>query len=201
MDEWGVWTYLFSVPVILLVFGFLCVVLEVFVPSGGLLGFAAAVFLTAAVVAAFTLYGEGFGVVVLVIIAVMTPAIVVWGLSLWPRTSLGRKMILWPPSPGEPDSAGSRNEANDRLVGMVGLAVTDLRPGGVVSVAGKQFSATCRLGPLAQGTPVVVREVRAGYLVVEPGEMPQADVDREDRPDLPEVCPPVPEGNHQRRNS
>lgn len=179
VDNWGFWSYLFSVPVGLLVLGLVCVVFEVFVPSGGLLGFTAGVFLVAAVAIAFAAYGEGFGVVILLVVALVTPVVVFWGFRVWPETSLGRQMVLWPPSPEELGPNALPAGGGSDLTGKIGRAVTDLRPGGVVKVEDREFSAICPLGVVRQGTPIVVREVRGSYLVVEPANgvgKPDADL-------------------------
>ncbi len=53
------------------------------------------------------------------------------------------------------------------LVGARGVAVTDLRPGGEVEIAGKRYEASVEIGDIVAGTPVVVRRRSDFGLIVE----------------------------------
>lgn len=88
--------WILLVPVGILLLGFLFVVLEVFVPSGGVLGLGAAILITTAVVLGFLWGGERTGVIILLVAAVVTPVLVVWAFRVWPETALGQEMVLFP---------------------------------------------------------------------------------------------------------
>lgn len=62
------------------------------------------------------------------------------------------------------DAAAPR--ASD-LVGARGVAVTDLRPGGEVEIAGRRYEASVEIGDIAAGTAVVVRRRSDFGLIVE----------------------------------
>ncbi len=168
----------------LLLLGFVCVLLEVFVPSGGVLGVLAAVLLITAVTFGFVGGGQIFGVVVLAVAFLTVPVLVGWGLSVWPKTPLGRQMVLWPPEPSEGSPTDGWEKSTSARVGQIGVAVTELLPGGVVEIGGREFSAVASFAPVPKGTIVRVKEVRISYLVVEPflqetaGEHPSADVSK-----------------------
>ena len=56
------------------------------------------------------------------------------------------------------------------LVGAIGVAKSDLRPSGVVRVADDDWSATSAGGPIAKGSSVRVQRVDSVRLIVEPAE-------------------------------
>lgn len=58
--------------------------------------------------------------------------------------------------------------AAKEMVGQIGTAVTDLRPGGKVVVSGEQYDAVALLGDyITKGTPVLVKKYQSGQLYVE----------------------------------
>lgn len=56
------------------------------------------------------------------------------------------------------------------LVGAIGVAKSDLRPSGVVRVADNDWTATSAAGPIAKGMSVRVQRVDSVRLIVEPAE-------------------------------
>ena len=162
------WTLVLSVPVGLLLLGYLSIVLEVFVPSGGLLTLLAVGCLVAAIATGFAQFGEVYGVVMLLAVAFGAPVVLTWALSVWPETSLGRQMILHPPSPEEWKASQIISSRNEELVGKVGFARTELLPGGIVRVGDWELPAVSTVGAVAKNRPVVIVEVRASYVLVRP---------------------------------
>ena len=78
---------------ILLVVGLILAMLEIFVPSGGVLGFLSVTSLIAALVMAFRHSPwSGLGFLGLAVFAV--PAGLVFALQLWPKTPMGRRILL-----------------------------------------------------------------------------------------------------------
>jgi membrane-bound serine protease (ClpP class) len=60
--------------------------------------------------------------------------------------------------------------AEPSLLGARGLAVTDLRPGGQVEIAGRRYEAKVEVGAIDAGAPIVVRGHSDFGLVVERAE-------------------------------
>ncbi|MFM8735488.1 MAG: NfeD family protein [Pirellulales bacterium] len=140
--------------------------LEVFVPSGGVLGFLSVVALGAGVVTAFAEHGPLIGVAVLSATAVAAPLVLGIAFRLFPDTPLGRRVLPPPPQPDEvvPD-VGRRNELRE-LVGREGRSTIDLLPWGTVEVGGRDLPAMSESGPIVAGTAIEVIGVQAGGLVV-----------------------------------
>lgn len=80
---------------------------------------------------------------------------------IWDRLVLGAAVQT--DAQGRPAAA----QTDRSLVGQRGVAVTALRPGGEVEIAGRRYQASVAVGALDAGAPVVVREQGAFGLVVE----------------------------------
>jgi membrane-bound serine protease (ClpP class) len=160
MDLW-IWA------VVLLAVGLSLAVLEVFLPSGGLIGFLAGCTLVAAIVIAFK-EGSAVGLAVLSTALVGIPIVVTVALQLWPKTALGRRMLLVVPESDDvlPDSPRQRFVKG--LVGRVGLAKTKMLPAGAVTIDGRTIDAVSEGSPIEIGQRVRVLEVRANRVVVRP---------------------------------
>ncbi len=162
------WTLVLSLPVGLLLLGYLSIVLEVFVPSGGLLTLVAVGCLVGAIATGFAQFGEAYGAVMLLAVAFGTPAVVIWALSVWPETSIGQRLVLRPPTPGEWEASQLVACRGGELVGKLAWTRTELLPGGVVRVGDWELPAVSTVGAVAKNRPVVIVEVRASYVLVRP---------------------------------
>ena len=148
----------FIMPVALACLGFLLIALEAFIPSAGVLGTLAAVALIAAIISAFWFGGLSVGTLfmaaTLVAVAYLIQALV----RQWPKTSIGKKILVEPPPPEEllPD----RSELHS-MVGRVGQALSLMLPSGYIEIDGKRFDASAT-ETVEEGTWVEVQSVRNG---------------------------------------
>jgi len=83
--------------VALLVLGLAVMVLEVFVPSGGILGFVSILALISAVATAFLEQGTAAGMAALAVVVLAVPAVLSVAVRWFPETPLGRRVL--PPAP------------------------------------------------------------------------------------------------------
>ena len=150
----------------LVVVGLALIVLEVFVPSGGVLGLLSVLALGAGVVTAFVEQGAATGMFVLAGTFVAVPAVLVAAFRWFPATPLGRRVLPPPPAADDvlPDVAERRRLRS--FVGRRGRTEGDLLPWGRVAVDGQSFEAVSDGGPLAADTPIEVRGVQGRSLVV-----------------------------------
>jgi membrane-bound ClpP family serine protease len=161
---------LFWVTTLLFV-GLFVMVLEVFIPSGGLLGFVSIAAIVAAIATAFAEQGIGPGFLVLAITAVAVPATLALAFHLFPSTPLGRRIM---PSPPEPQDLVPDQKQRDRLRGLVGSqgrAVTDLVPWGQVEVSNERIEAVSRAGPISNETVIEVVGTEGRAVVVRTTEI------------------------------
>jgi membrane-bound ClpP family serine protease len=150
----------------LLVVGLAVIVLEVFVPSGGLLGFVSVATILTAVITAFLQLGTAAGLLVLAITVVAVPAALGLAFRWFPETPLGRRVLPPPPDPSDvlPD-ADRRRRLRD-LVGRGGVALNELLPWGTVQVGDTLAEAMSESGPIAAGAAIEAVGVQGMALVV-----------------------------------
>lgn len=154
--------------VALFLVGLAVMVLEVFVPSGGVLGFLSVVAIGAAIVTAFVEQGRAFGAAVTGVAFLVVPAVLAVALRVFPETPLGRRVL--PPPPGDDDvrPLAARRRQLEPLVGRRGRAGGELVPWGTVEIDGTTCEARSEAGPIAAGAAVEVVGVEAAALVVRP---------------------------------
>jgi len=151
-------------PAVFLAFGLLLLILEVFVPSGGLIGLFSIACLVLCLWYAFAV-SLGLGLTFMIVDLIALPLTAALALSLWSRTPLGRKFFLRPPAREEIDVSHSDQRLED-LVGQVGRSLSTLRPSGHVEIQGRRLDALAEEGFIPEGTPVLALRGRSGQLVV-----------------------------------
>jgi len=165
MEYWLIWS------LVLFVVGLLIAVMEVVLPSGGLLAVAAMGSLIGSLVCAYKL--SGWAAAILAGIEVIcVPVVVVLAFKILPKTSLGRQLILSPPTPSKNTKTSApgvavTNDGFTALVNKQGRAATMLRPSGTVEIEGRRISVVTRGEMIAEGKSVRVIEVEGNRIVVE----------------------------------
>ena len=155
---------------LLLVF-YVLLVGEFFLPTGGLMGIAAAATAAAAIAIAFT-HSTTAGIVMVMVIGATTPFVFMGAVRFWPHTPIGRRILNR--RPGELNDGPQRRRPDGSLltdlVGQVGAAESDLLPSGQVSIGGQKMNAVSTGMPIDRGTRIVVVKVIAGKVQVRPAE-------------------------------
>jgi len=151
--------------ILLLVLGVGLAILEVFIPSAGILCVLAAASVVGAVIMGFR-QGPVMGFSILIAAVVGLPAMLVLALKYWPRTAIGRRVLLAAPKSEDvlPDDPNLR--ALKTLVGRVGRAKSRMLPAGVILIDGRTIDAVSEGMPIDPGQAVRVIEVRANRVVV-----------------------------------
>jgi membrane-bound ClpP family serine protease len=160
-------------PTVFLALALLLMSLELFIPSGGLIGVGALVCLGLGLWNAFQT-SRRLGMVFLLVDFVVVPTTAIAALRLWVRSPLGRRFALAPPRPDEIDVSHAHHSAED-LVGSIGRALTPLHPCGHVQVDGRRRDGISESGLIADGARIRVVGVRSGQLVVRSIESPAAE--------------------------
>jgi membrane-bound ClpP family serine protease len=157
---------LWSVVLLVLALGFF--LLELFIPSGGILGVAAAACIVGAVIVGFTISLRA-GVIVFGITTVLIPAVVAAAIRWWPDTPIGRLIVLGRPE--HPDDVLPDTEVYrglKQLIGRHGMAETSMLPSGIVSIDGSNYDAMSEGVPIEVGAVVQVIDVRTNRVIVRP---------------------------------
>ncbi len=154
--------------ILLLVLAIILTLMEIFIPSFGLLGVMAAIAAAFSLVMAFRI-DERTGVIFVSIMAVVLPFAIVYGLKLFPHTPIGKKLILSKKVDTIEDRgvAGIADEDYSVLIDKTGIAASKLRPSGIVEIEDTRYSAITKGEMIDADIPVVVIEVEGNNIVVE----------------------------------
>lgn len=159
--------------VLLLAVGLLVMVLEVFIPSGGILGFVSVVAIIAAIVMAFVEQGPAVGMLVLSAAVVTVPGVLIVAFRWFPRTPLGRRVLPPPPDASEVLPESPLRKRARGMVGRTGRVVREMLPWGSVEIDGTTLEAVSETGPIALGTLVEAVGVQGMGVVVRPVDAAQ----------------------------
>jgi len=169
--------------IVLFAVGVLLVVLEVFLPSFGVLTVGAIVCFAFSIWGVYDPQRPGGAIAMAIVAPAASIAILYFGLKYIPRTSWGRGLVLRHPSDEgapEPPAAsetaaltpegGTVEKELSPLVGLEGVAQSELRPAGVALIQGRRVDvvsegalvdAGARIRVIAvEGNRVVVRRVQ-----------------------------------------
>ena len=156
----------------LLAASLLLVVLEIFIPSAGLLAICAGAAAIAGIVILFR-HPESplvWGSIGIGLVLVGAPTSLALGLKVWPHTPVGKKMLMGEATEEELEAKKQAEiEARERLRAMVGAegeVVTPLRPVGVIRVGDHRFDALAETGLIETGQRVRVTAVYDNQLKV-----------------------------------
>jgi membrane-bound ClpP family serine protease len=144
--------------------GFVLMVAEVLFPSLGLFGLMSVGAIVFADVVALREVGPTFFWVLIGVQVVAIPLVIKGAFWALPRLPFARGMILT----AAPSDTNSAVEAADHLVGVVGVALTDLRPSGTAQLGDERRSVVAETGALEAGARVRVVAVEGYRIVVRP---------------------------------
>lgn len=157
-------------PFILVLAAVAFLILEVFIPSGGILATLSALAFVASIVAAFFYGGLQQGTYFLAGVSILIPALIYLSIKLWPKTPIGRK-ILNLPAGGE-QTLPERLSERQQWLGRRGIAVTPMLPSGAIRIEGRTIDAISDGVSIEKGTEIEVHAIRGNYLVVRPARGP-----------------------------
>ena len=164
-----------TLAVLCLLLGCALIVLEVFIPSGGILSFFSVVAIVASLAVAFR-RDSTTGLTFLVLTMIAVPAVVALAFKYWPLTPMGKAFLGELPSEADIQTDDPRRE----LVGRVGIAKSKMLPSGSVLIDDQLIDAMSQGAAIEIGEAVVVVEVKANRVVVrraDEQEARQATVD------------------------
>lgn len=150
--------------------------IEILLPSAGILGVASVISLVIGVVMLFQVNTIS-GLIGALAAVVALPFAVTFAFKIWPETPIGRLLILKSPNDpledkaaDEPDTPATPRRhtatATSVTVGMRGKALTTLRPVGTCIIDGKREECLAQGGVIEAGTPVQVVAVDGRQICV-----------------------------------
>ncbi len=151
--------------ILLMLVGCVVLVLEVFIPSGGVLAVVSAAAFIGAIVIAFQ-NGPVTGFSFVMSTAIAVPLVLVLAFHFWPKTRIGKAFLGELPS----DDDVLPDDPHRVLMGRVGVARSKMLPSGAVEIDGQMVDALSLGQAVEPGQYVVVTEVRANRVVVRPAK-------------------------------
>lgn len=151
--------------------GLALLVLEFFIPSGGLIGIVSGLMLLAAVWLVWKAWAKTHPTLLYCYIGsliVLVPGTVIGTLWLMPRTKFGNKVLLDAPKLEDVTPFVEEQMRLEELIGVIGKTQSMLNPGGMVMVNDKRYHCESPGLILDPGTDVVVTKVEGNRLVVVP---------------------------------
>jgi len=165
-----VWIFL------ILLLGFILMTLEVFVPSGGALGFCAGTCIVVSVMLGYYHHGLEMGTMVLGVAVVFTPMMLYGLFKVWPHTPLGRAILARRAAKEDSDEmVADSARFLKSLVGRRGRAISPLLPAGAVEIDGRYFDALTHGRPIEKNEPIEVVEATGNHLIVRPAKLTSGD--------------------------
>ncbi len=160
----------FTWAIILLLLGCALVVLEVFIPSGGILGLLAGCAILGSIIFAFRRDATA-GLVFVLVALVAVPSLMALAFRVWPHTPMGKAFLGELPTEEELKPIDTRRA----LVGRLGVAKSPMLPSGSVFVDGQWIDAVSQGDAIEPGEPIIVVEVRANRVVVRRADPDEAE--------------------------
>jgi membrane-bound serine protease (ClpP class) len=156
------------IAIILLVVGMGLALLEVLIPSGGILGLLATAALVGALVLSF-MEGMASGFAVLTAMGILLPVVVVLGFKWLPKSPFGKRLILQTrkETPEEFGVAGVCEEDFSSLVGKTGQTDSILRPSGFAMIDNERYTVVSDGEMVDEGVEIQVICVEGNGIVVE----------------------------------
>ncbi len=157
-----------TLPIILLLAGVCIIILEIFLPSGGILGVLAGIAIVSAIVLAF-MEDPSQGAIFLILSLILVPILIIVGFKVFPNTPIGRRVILTPKAETSKDrgAAGVIDDDYTRLIGKTGKTITPLRPSGIAEIQDERLSVVSEGVMIDQGIDIVVISIQGNSIVVE----------------------------------
>jgi len=147
-------------PIVLIVLGMVMLFIEAIVPSFGLIGIAGFMLIGGGVVAIWTTAGMMWGVVA---ICIAVP-VFVFAMVLLFRSRASRAFV----QTGTIEGGSSSIPAMTHLVGQIGVAITPLRPSGIVQLDEERIDVVTDGGAfIEKGEDVIVLRLETNSIVVD----------------------------------
>jgi len=160
-----------SLAYILIAAGFLLMVAELFIPSGGILSVLSATgilvgvamtFFHSTTVGMWTLIGVGFAL----------PIAMGLAFHYWPKTPIGKRFFLTAPDEDATVAALPENVELEQFRGQIGMTLSALRPAGVVDFNGRRVDCITEGIMVSAGQTVRCVDVKTSRVIVRPVEKP-----------------------------
>ena len=153
-------------PVILLLVSFGFVLLELVLPSGGLLSLLAVLSALSAIFAAFQTFSSDAALLFTGGTVLLSPVVIALAFRIWPHTPMGKKIFI--PRPEYPNEVLPDRTELRQLVGLTGITKSKMLPAGAVQVKGRTIDAITEGMAIGSGQVIEIIAIRGNTVVVQP---------------------------------
>lgn len=145
-------------------------IIDLFIPTGGIFLILSACAGIASILVAFRL-GFQTGLTFTLLVLGSVPILLGLFLKVWPHTAIGKTILgKLPEAQNYQWSTASSVQDIQSLIGCVGKTVTEMVPSGLVDIDGRKFESLSEGKPIEAGQTVRVLRLDVGRLVVTPCE-------------------------------
>ncbi|MBW2654050.1 MAG: serine protease [Deltaproteobacteria bacterium] len=152
----------YILPVFLQVLGILVIIVEIFIPSLGLLTAIALSIFFYSLYIVFTTISTTAGMVIAGLDIVLVPVLLIVGMKLLATSSLSLKREL-----SKQNGVVSQKEDPKAYINMKGRSVTDLRPAGMAEINSQRVDVVTDGEYIDADTPIIVTDVSGNRIIVE----------------------------------
>lgn len=146
-----------TIAILLFAVGAIILFAELLLPTGGVLGILGAICLLVGVGTCFAV-DKWLGLGTFVTLLVLSPMVAAWFVRMYPKTAIGRRMIL------QEETTIIRPPPVH--IGQAGVAVSQLRPSGEVEFDSQRVEVIAETGIIEPGSKVKVVAIDHGRPVV-----------------------------------
>jgi len=150
-----------ALPIFLQLMGILVIIVEVIVPTGGILAMVSTGLIGGSLYLVFTSTSSTAGYLFVVADIIVIPLSVFIGFKLLAKSPAALKRSL-----SKEDGVQSQSPELEMYMGLEGIAATDLRPSGVAVIDGKRLDVVSRGEYLERSSNVVVIAVTGNQIIV-----------------------------------
>lgn len=183
-----------QIAILLLVLGLALLAAEIFIPSGGMITIMAVLCLGGSMWYAWNAWwvsSRTIWWIYVVALIVLLPTTVGVAVNILPRTAIGRKFLLEPPTLEEVTPYAAEQKRLEAMLGHFGKTATLMNPGGIVLIDGERVHCETEGMLLERGETVQVVAVKGNRLVVRFASQEELLADRERRSDDTGEQPPL----------
>jgi len=152
---------------VLLAAALLLVVVEIFVPSAGLISVVAGIVGVAGIACLFQV-DKVWGFAGILAALVLVPMIFALGIKVMPSTPLGKRMLYGESGKHQPVIPEEHGGELEALLDAEGEALTDLRPVGIARIEGQRIDVLSEIAFIPAGAKVRVTSVEGSQIKVRP---------------------------------
>lgn len=144
-------------------------VLEVFIPSAGIIAVTSAIVAIAGIVCLFR-YDTNWGLIGSLAVMVIGPILGGFMLKIWPSTPIGRRLIYGDQTEEDRQRLAESERAMQAerlaLIGLEGKAITDLRPIGMAQIGDNRYEVLAESGWIKAGSSLRITHADGAQIKV-----------------------------------